>query len=115
MDNRDSHAEEMVPFLEVEAGNDNEGHLPPPANAPSPEQAQSKLSVTVIVPIWIALSSAVILYNNYLYNTLDFKYPVSHKFAAPARQVAEKECAGLSRNLASYFCSMLRGASDNMT
>jgi len=28
------------------------------------------------MPVWIIISSAVIIYNNYLYNTLNFKYPV---------------------------------------
>ncbi|KAG8843352.1 hypothetical protein FRB96_004084 [Tulasnella sp. 330] len=35
-----------------------------------------KLSATTIIPIWICLSSSVIIYNNYLYNTLGFEYPV---------------------------------------
>ncbi|KAG9104403.1 hypothetical protein FRC06_002638 [Ceratobasidium sp. 370] len=35
-----------------------------------------KLSATTIIPIWIVLSSLVIMYNNYLYNTLNFKFPV---------------------------------------
>lgn len=35
-----------------------------------------KLSATTIIPIWIVLSSSVIMYNNYLYNTLNFKFPV---------------------------------------
>ncbi len=30
----------------------------------------------MIIPLWIFLSSTVILYNNYLYNTLNFKFPV---------------------------------------
>ncbi|KAL1744887.1 triose-phosphate transporter family-domain-containing protein [Schizophyllum fasciatum] len=30
----------------------------------------------MIVPIWIVLSSGVIIYNNYVYNTLNFRYPV---------------------------------------
>jgi hypothetical protein len=34
------------------------------------------LTATGIIPIWIILSSSVIIYNNYLYNTLDFPYPV---------------------------------------
>lgn len=38
--------------------------------------AKYKISAAAIIPIWIALSSAVIIYNNYLYNTLNFKYPV---------------------------------------
>ncbi|KAF8903293.1 triose-phosphate transporter family-domain-containing protein [Gymnopilus junonius] len=58
----------------------------PPVELPSPVIAQQqkatptaakyKLSSTVIIPIWIVLSSTVIIYNNYLYNTLNFKYPV---------------------------------------
>lgn len=52
--------------------------LPPPASA-TPKlstAARYGLSSTVIIPIWIALSSSVIIYNNYLYNSLYFKYPV---------------------------------------
>ncbi|EEB87033.1 hypothetical protein MPER_15805, partial [Moniliophthora perniciosa FA553] len=30
----------------------------------------------MIIPIWIILSSAVILYNNFLYRDLNFRYPV---------------------------------------
>jgi len=29
----------------------------------------------MIIPIWIVVLSGVIIYNNYLYNTLDLKYP----------------------------------------
>jgi hypothetical protein len=49
--------------------------LPSPAvaSAPKPKPA---LSATAIIPVWICLSSTVIIYNNYLYNTLNFKYPV---------------------------------------
>lgn len=34
------------------------------------------LSAAVIIPIWIVLSSSVITYNNWVYNTLGFKFPV---------------------------------------
>ncbi|KAG6836214.1 hypothetical protein H0H93_010279 [Arthromyces matolae] len=47
--------------------------LPTPASAAPPKP---KLTATTIIPIWIVLSSSVIIYNNYLYNTLDFRYPV---------------------------------------
>ncbi|KAH6918035.1 triose-phosphate transporter family-domain-containing protein [Coprinopsis sp. MPI-PUGE-AT-0042] len=50
--------------------------LPSPASAAAPKPAKPKLSATMIIPIWIVLSSSVIIYNNYLYNTLKFKYPV---------------------------------------
>ncbi|PPQ86620.1 hypothetical protein CVT25_006804 [Psilocybe cyanescens] len=54
--------------------------LPSPISAQQPRvtptAAKYKLSSAIIIPIWIALSSAVIIYNNYLYNTLNFKFPV---------------------------------------
>ncbi|KAF9482328.1 hypothetical protein BDN70DRAFT_444682 [Pholiota conissans] len=54
--------------------------LPSPVNAQPPKApstaAKYGLSSAVIIPIWIVLSSSVIIYNNYLYNTLNFKYPV---------------------------------------
>ena len=42
----------------------------------TPTAARYRLSATTIIPIWIVLSSTVIIYNNFLYNTLNFKYPV---------------------------------------
>jgi len=61
--------------------------LPAPATSPSTStftssslaaatKGKGKLSATAIIPIWIALSSSVIIYNNYMYNTLKFEYPV---------------------------------------
>ncbi|KAG0695933.1 triose-phosphate transporter family-domain-containing protein [Suillus ampliporus] len=52
--------------------------LPPPATAQHQQQPRSrpKLSAAAIIPVWIVLSSGVIIYNNYIYNTLHFKYPV---------------------------------------
>ncbi|KAL0960073.1 hypothetical protein HGRIS_011719 [Hohenbuehelia grisea] len=49
--------------------------LPTPVSA-TPPKSKLKLSAAAIIPIWIALSSTVIIYNNYLYNTLNFKFPV---------------------------------------
>ena len=49
--------------------------LPTPVSA-SPPKPKSSLTATAIIPVWILLSSAVIIYNNYLYNTLAFPYPV---------------------------------------
>ncbi|XP_006463391.1 hypothetical protein AGABI2DRAFT_194227 [Agaricus bisporus var. bisporus H97] len=49
--------------------------LPTPVSAVQPKP-KAKASAATIIPIWIALSSAVIIYNNYIYNTLQFKYPV---------------------------------------
>jgi len=59
------------------APKDDEEELPPPVSSgPSKQQSRPKLSTTFIVPVWIIISSSVIIYNNYLYNTLNFKYPV---------------------------------------
>ena len=57
------------------AENDVVGPLPSPVSASS-SNPKPKLSAAMIIPIWIVLSSGVIIYNNYLYNTLNFKYPV---------------------------------------
>lgn len=52
--------------------------LPPPASASAstPAKSRQKYSTAAIIPVWIVLSSAVIIYNNYIYNELYFKYPV---------------------------------------
>ena len=53
-----------------------------PVFAPKPTRltngwfGEKQLSAATIIPIWIVLSSSVIIYNNYLYNTLNFKFPV---------------------------------------
>ncbi len=68
---------EQAQFLntkpEREADRGVVGPLPSPATA-SP--SKPKLSAAMIIPVWIVLSSGVIIYNNYLYNTLNFKFPV---------------------------------------
>ena len=69
---------EQAQFLngkpEQEAESDVVGPLPSPVSTPS--KPKPKLSAAMIIPIWIVLSSGVIIYNNYLYNTLNFKFPV---------------------------------------
>lgn len=50
--------------------------LPSPVSAALPKPSKAKLSSATIIPIWIVLSSSVIIYNNYVYNTIGFKYPV---------------------------------------
>lgn len=59
-----------------------------PGNSPNVSSQQNKMptitiggaklqpTAAIIIPIWIVLSSGVIIYNNYIYNTLNFKYPV---------------------------------------
>ncbi|RDB30613.1 hypothetical protein Hypma_005877 [Hypsizygus marmoreus] len=52
--------------------------LPSPVSTPAPSSSapRTRLTATAIIPVWIVLSSSVIIYNNYLYNTLAFPYPV---------------------------------------
>ncbi|EPS95675.1 hypothetical protein FOMPIDRAFT_1025711 [Fomitopsis schrenkii] len=51
--------------------------LPSPVTAQVARSANKpRLSAAAIIPIWIVLSSAVIIYNNYVYNTLQFRFPV---------------------------------------
>jgi hypothetical protein len=52
----------------------NEG-LPSPASAQVP-RSKPRISAAAIIPVWIILSSTVILYNNHLYSTLNFRFPV---------------------------------------
>ena len=71
--------EEQVQMLEVHE-KDNGELLPSPVSATAPRPAspasKPKVSAAMIIPVWIVLSSAVIIYNNYLYNTLQFRFPV---------------------------------------
>ena len=67
--------------IQVEAPTSNALDLPAPITAQAPKSqtptgAKYKLSATIIIPIWIVLSSSVIMYNNYVYNTRHFKFPV---------------------------------------
>jgi hypothetical protein len=73
------HSEEKELELELPLMKESESTdaLPSPAIASAPaSKPKPKLSAQAIIPIWIVLSSTVIIYNNYLYNTLNFKYPV---------------------------------------
>ena len=61
---------------DIETDTDSDTPLPSPVVASSPPPPKTQLSATVVIPVWILLSSTVIIYNNYLFNTLNFKYPV---------------------------------------
>lgn len=52
----------------------NDG-LPSPVSA-QVSRSKPKIPTAVIIPVWMALSSAVILYNNHMYSNLNFRYPV---------------------------------------
>jgi hypothetical protein len=69
------HAQFLNAKPEQEAESDVGGPLPSPVSAPA-SKPKAKLSAAMIIPVWIVLSSGVIIYNNYLYNTLNFKFPV---------------------------------------
>jgi len=59
----------------LSAQKDTSNDLPSPVSAQVP-RSKPKVSAAAIIPVWIVLSSAVILYNNHLYSTLNFRYPV---------------------------------------
>jgi len=62
-------------IYELQGSSGSQSPLPTPASAALPKP-RLKVTAAIIIPIWIALSSSVIIYNNYLYNSLNFKYPV---------------------------------------
>lgn len=71
MEKRELDKLESVELDEVRQSRD----LPSPATAQQP-RSRAKFSATTIIPVWIVLSSGVIIYNNYIYNTVQFKFPV---------------------------------------
>ncbi|KAG1716829.1 hypothetical protein ID866_351 [Astraeus odoratus] len=69
---------EKIPYAQlevVEAGSESDLSLPPPTTSSAPKP-KTKFTAAAIIPVWIVLSSAVIIYNNHLYNDLQFRYPV---------------------------------------
>jgi len=71
---------EKQPFVDpadqlLSVQKDSNNDLPSPVSAQSP-RPKPKVSAAAIIPVWIVLSSTVILYNNHLYTTLNFRYPV---------------------------------------
>ncbi|KAG9313524.1 hypothetical protein JVU11DRAFT_5851 [Chiua virens] len=64
-----------VPQIEQHPLDDDQSSLPAPATTPSKPQ-RAKIPAAAIIPVWIVLSSTVILYNNHVYNTFGFRYPV---------------------------------------
>ncbi|KAF8343095.1 TPT-domain-containing protein [Cantharellus anzutake] len=74
----DSKKEEVIPLSEGHYGGSRGrvDELPPPVATRTSQQSKPSLSAVVVIPIWMICSSSVILYNNYLYNNLNFKFPV---------------------------------------
>lgn len=69
---------EKTPYAELQIEEDSDQQdpaLPPPASSP-PQKSKARVSAAAIIPVWILLSSAVIIYNNHVYTTLQFRYPV---------------------------------------
>ena len=64
-----------VEHVELKATSPGSPPLPSPVSSP-PRAAPPRVTAAAIIPIWIVLSSSVIIYNNHLYNDLDFSYPV---------------------------------------
>lgn len=73
---RDEEANAQYLEVNPKAEHGADSPLPTPVSTPAPKSSKPRIPITVIIPVWIVLSSAVIIYNNYLYNTLNFKYPV---------------------------------------
>lgn len=70
-------AVEKAPYaeLQIEDEQPHDDALPAPATAPT-QRGRLKVPAAAIIPVWIVLSSAVIIYNNHLYNAMQFRYPV---------------------------------------
>ena len=71
----ESGFEDVSQHLEVTEKSDP-SLLPSPVSAQAPKPPRPRLSAAAIIPVWMILSSSVIIYNNYLYNTLQFPFPV---------------------------------------
>ncbi|KAF7325799.1 TPT domain-containing protein [Mycena kentingensis (nom. inval.)] len=79
MANPEDDKVESVPLTSVKDGDEDgaPSSLPAPVSTPAAtSKAKPKIPAIVIIPVWMAFSVSVILYNNHLYNTLDFKFPV---------------------------------------
>ncbi|TFK21140.1 TPT-domain-containing protein [Coprinopsis marcescibilis] len=73
----ESLSNKVIFDVDTEAANGSrDSPLPTPVSAQTSRPQKYKLSATVIIPIWIVLSSSVIIYNNHVYNELKFEYPV---------------------------------------
>ncbi|TFK72095.1 TPT-domain-containing protein [Pluteus cervinus] len=65
----------LEPKSPFDESDPHDSPLPSPVSASAPK-GKAKLSAATIIPIWIVLSSSVILYNTHVYTKLDFPYPV---------------------------------------
>lgn len=71
----EEHDQESVPPDAPLDHDSSSASLPTPATTPSKLQ-RPKIPAAAIIPVWILLSSTVILYNNHVYNTYGFRFPV---------------------------------------
>jgi len=72
---KSSASEDRKELLSAPEDKPTNNVLPSPVSAQAP-RPKTKIPTVVIIPIWMALSSAVILYNNHMYSKLNFRYPV---------------------------------------
>lgn len=68
----EDHTELLPVSNDAKLSNDS---LPAPVSAQAP-RAKTNIPTAVIIPVWMLLSSSVILYNNHMYSTLNFRFPV---------------------------------------
>jgi hypothetical protein len=74
MEKGEKDIEAGQPFLDEQEQRSDDQYTPIITGDSAPHRP--KLSAAAIIPVWICLSSAVILYNNHLYNSRHFRYPV---------------------------------------
>jgi len=78
--NPEDKVEEAIPLTSMKDEEPAEpsasASLPPPVSAAPASKPKPKVPIAVIIPVWMAFSVSVILYNNHLYKTLAFKFPV---------------------------------------
>jgi hypothetical protein len=61
---------ERASFLNTKLGHVDESNVV--ARLRITSKPKTKLFVATVIPIWTILSSGIVIYNNYLYNTINF-------------------------------------------
>ncbi len=102
--------EEMLSDYKRSSALESNENLPSPVSA-IPSKPKAKLSAAMIIPVWMIISASVILYNNYVFNTIKFKFPVFivtwHLIFAVSFPTRSPDCAliFLRRPLGRVCCS----------
>jgi len=76
--NGNGNAGDATHYRASDSMSSSDSPLPTPVtqNAPKTTNNSAKVSAAVIIPIWIVVSMSVILFNKYIFSSLEFKYPV---------------------------------------